>query len=108
MAGQQMPARWFREFMAFDPSAELRRIECPVLAITGASDLQVEPGDVAEIGRLVRGPFDGRTPEQLTHILRRHDGPPSLSSYRAQLEKQMDAGLVEQVVQWTAEQVHSG
>jgi uncharacterized protein len=95
-----MPARWFREFMAFDPSVDLRRIECPVLAITGASDLQVEPGDVAEIGRLVQGPFEGRTPAGLTHVLRTHDGPPSLSSYRAQLEKPMDADLVGQVVAW--------
>ena len=99
---QKMPARWFREFMAFDPSADLKRIECPVLAITGEKDLQVEPADVAEIGRLVGGPFTGSTPANLTHVLRTDDGPPSLAGYRAQLEKPIDATLVEQVVAWSA------
>jgi hypothetical protein len=73
-----------------------------VLAITGEKDLQVEAADVAEIGRLVGGPFTGSTPANLTHVLRTDDGPPSLAGYRAQLEKPIDAGLVEQVVAWSA------
>jgi uncharacterized protein len=99
---QKMPARWFREFMAFDPSADLTRIECPVLAITGEKDLQVEPEDVAEIGRLVGGPFMGSTPANLTHVLRTDKGPPSLGGYRAQLERPIEATLVEQVAAWSA------
>ena len=102
VGSEKMPARWLREFMAFDPSADLKRIECPVLAITGEKDLQVEAADVAEIGRLVGGPFTGSKPANLTHVLRTDDGPPSLAGYRAQLEKPIDATLVEQVVAWSA------
>ena len=39
----KLPARWFREYMAYDPEPDLRAIQCPVLAITGTSDLQVDP-----------------------------------------------------------------
>jgi pimeloyl-ACP methyl ester carboxylesterase len=100
---QKLPARWFREIMAFDPAVPLREIECPVLAITGESDLQVDAADVWEMVRLVRGPFEGHTPAKLTHVLRTHDGPPSLGSYREQLREPMDAALVEQVASWTAD-----
>ncbi len=34
---------WFRFFLKHDPSATLRRVKCPVLAIFGANDLFVPP-----------------------------------------------------------------
>jgi uncharacterized protein len=100
--GRRLPARWLREFMGYDPAAHLRRVRCPVLAITGAKDLQVEPGDVARIGDLVGGAFEGEVPEDLTHVLRRHPGPPSLSTYRAQLREPVDPWLLGRVADWTA------
>ena len=50
-----LPARWFREYMAYDPALDLAAIRCPVLAITGRSDLHVDPDDVERIGALVAG-----------------------------------------------------
>ncbi len=100
--GRRLPARWLREFMAYDPAVDLPGGRCPVLAVTGAKDLQVEPGDVARIGELVGGPFEGEVPEDLTHILRRHPGPPSLSTYRAQLREPVNAWLLERVAAWVA------
>ena len=38
--------------------------------MTGAKDIQVDAADVAAIGRMVTGPFDGETPDDLTHVLR--------------------------------------
>lgn len=96
----ELPARWFREYMAYDPAPDLVRIRCPVLAITGRKDLQVDPEDVERIGELVTAPFGGRAPDELTHHLREHPGPPSLGTYPAQLKKPVDAGLVEQVAAW--------
>lgn len=32
---------WYRDFIAFDPRANLRRLRMPVLAVNGANDLQV-------------------------------------------------------------------
>ncbi len=34
---------WFRFFIAYDPKLAISKIQCPVLAITGAKDLQVPP-----------------------------------------------------------------
>ena len=35
---------WFRFFMEYDPSAALRKVRCPVLAMIGSLDMQVDPG----------------------------------------------------------------
>ena len=101
--GKKLPARWLREYMAYDPAADLPRVRCPVLAITGAKDLQVDPEDVSRIGALVAGPFDGEIPADLTHVLRRQAGPPSLSAYRALLRGPVDAALLDRIASWTAE-----
>lgn len=34
---------WFRTFIALDPAVYLRKVRCPVLALWGANDLQVDP-----------------------------------------------------------------
>jgi pimeloyl-ACP methyl ester carboxylesterase len=98
----RLPARWFCEFMAYDPAPDLAAIACPVLAITGAKDLQVDPGDVGRMGELVAAPFEGHTPADLTHFLRTDAGPPSIKTYPEQLRRPVDADLVEQVAAWTA------
>ena len=43
----KLNAKWFREFMAFEPAEALRRAAVPMLAITGTKDIQVNPDDVA-------------------------------------------------------------
>ena len=100
--GADLPARWLREYMAHDPTDDLRAIRCPVLAITGRNDVQVDPDDVARLGQLLDGPFSGATPEALTHILRRHPDPRGLATYPAQLEHPVDPELLGQVGTWVA------
>ena len=34
---------WFRHFLTYDPAPVLKRVKCPVLAINGEKDLQVDP-----------------------------------------------------------------
>jgi hypothetical protein len=34
---------WFRYFLTYDPQPALRKVHCPVLAINGEKDLQVDP-----------------------------------------------------------------
>jgi uncharacterized protein len=36
---------WFKYFLAYDPRPTLRKVKCPVLALNGAKDLQVPPGE---------------------------------------------------------------
>jgi uncharacterized protein len=96
---QSIPARWMREFMSYDPAGDLPAIRCPVLAITGGNDVQVDAGDVERIGALVEGPFTGLTPETLTHLLRT-DPKPGLAGYRSQLKRPVDAQLLRTVAAW--------
>lgn len=100
--GQQLPASWFREYMAYDPVADLSAIAVPVLAITGRSDLQVDPADVAAIGRHVAGPFTGETPDHLTHLLRIDRHPPSLRRYTEQIGRPVDDAVIARVAGWTS------
>jgi pimeloyl-ACP methyl ester carboxylesterase len=97
-----LPARWFREFMTYDPAGDLRAVTCPVLAITGRKDLQVDADDVERIGSLVAGEFTGSTPAELTHVLRVQSGRPSLAAYRSLLRRPVDAALLETVSTWVA------
>ena len=97
-----LPARWFREYMAYEPALDLRAIRCPVLAITGRSDIQVEPDDVERIGDLVAGSFTGSTPDDLTHVLRKDSRRPSLATYPSQLRRPVDAELLETVSEWVS------
>jgi len=93
-------ARWFREYMTYDPTEDLATIDRPVLAITGANDIQVDPDDVARIGGLVTGNFDGDVPADLTHILRRDSSAPSLRAYRKQFRQPVDPWVVDRVSEW--------
>jgi pimeloyl-ACP methyl ester carboxylesterase len=104
MGLRRFPARWFREYMRYDPAGDLAAIGCPVLAITGSNDIQVDPGDVDRIGELVPGPFTGLEPAGLTHVLRTH-ARAGISSYSAQLKGPVDAGLLVTIGAWLTEKL---
>lgn len=40
---ETMTTPWFRFFITYDPSTAIREVECPVLAINGEKDIQVDP-----------------------------------------------------------------
>ena len=100
--GEELPALWLREFMAYDPARDLPSVRCPILAVTGRKDVQVDPDDVERMRALVTAPFDGETPAELTHLLRRSAGRPGLDSYPAQLAQPVDPSLLQRVVSWTS------
>ncbi|MER7010686.1 alpha/beta hydrolase [Saccharopolyspora sp. NPDC000359] len=100
--GLPVNTRWFREMLAHDPRAVLRDVDVPVLAITGGKDVQVDPADLAEIRRLVPGDVEVHQIPDLTHLLRRDPGRPSVRSYRRLLRRPVDAELLAQVTGWLA------
>jgi uncharacterized protein len=100
ISGARINARWTREFMAHDPRDDLRRIPVPVLAVTGEKDLQVDSGDLDVIAAMVPGGATVHRVPDLTHTLRRQAGPPSLNRYRKELQKPVDAGLLDTVCAW--------
>lgn len=40
---KQVNSRWFRHFLRYEPAETLKKVHCPVLALNGSVDLQVDP-----------------------------------------------------------------
>jgi alpha-beta hydrolase superfamily lysophospholipase len=100
--GRRINAKWFREFLDYDPAADLTRLRMPVCALTGGKDLQVDPDDLDRIAALVQGPVDTHRPADVTHLLRREDGPASLRTYKKQVRRPVDPQVVQIVTDWLA------
>ena len=101
--GQKVNARWFRDFIRYDPAPVLARITVPVLAITGGHDLQVPPEDVAAIGRLVQGPFDGHVTGDLSHLLRPDPDRKGPFGYRRALRQPVSPEVLALITAWATE-----
>lgn len=100
IGGQKLNARWHREFMAHDPCTDLAQITVPVLAVTGAKDLQTKPSDLRVLAGLVRGPVEVHEIDDLTHILRHQPGRASLDAYKKELRQPVDERVLTLVADW--------
>ncbi|MFD6613303.1 alpha/beta fold hydrolase [Micromonospora chalcea] len=106
VGGQRLNARWFREFLRYDPRPDLARVDAPVLALTGDKDLQTDPADLPVIAAHAGGPVRTGVLPDVTHVLRRQPGPPSLRAYRDEAKQPLDPSVVEPVLSWLA--AHTG
>ena len=102
--GVRVNAKWFREFMAFEPAEALRRAAVPVLAITGSKDVQVDPDDVERMARVVPTAFTGHVVDDVTHLLRTESGPASFRTYKQQARQPLDQRVCDLVTDWISEQ----
>jgi hypothetical protein len=99
----KLNARWFREFMVYDPAADLPKIQAPVLAITGSKDIQVDPADLGRMAGLVTTEFESHAVPDLTHILRAEPGEPTLSTYQQQVSQPVDSRVLRIISEWLGE-----
>lgn len=102
VSGIRVNARWWREFLGHDPAPDYAKIDTPVLALTGGHDLQVPPEDVAAIGRLVQGPFDGHVVGDLSHLLRPDPDRKGPLGYRRAVRQPVSAEVLALITAWTA------
>ena len=102
--GARLNARWFREFMAYDPTSDLSRITVPVLAITGGHDLQVPPDDVDAIGHLVRGEFSGHVAGDLSHLLRPDPETRGPRGYKRAVKQPVSPEVLSLITEWITAQ----
>jgi uncharacterized protein len=98
--GTRVNARWTRDFVTYDPAPVLARITVPVLAITGAHDLQVPPEDVEVMGRLVQGPFEGHVVADLSHLLRPDPDSIGPRGYRRQARQPVSPEVLRLITDW--------
>ena len=106
--GQRVNAKWLREHFDYTPLETLRDVTCPILAITGEKDIQVDPQDVVRIAEHAKGDVEYHIVPNLTHILRLDDGPPSILSYKKLLKKDMDPLLLDTIYNWLKTKVAAG
>jgi pimeloyl-ACP methyl ester carboxylesterase len=102
MQGIRVNARWYREFLAYDPAPYLRRVTAAVLAITGGHDMQVPPEDVETIGSLVGGPFEGHVAGDLSHLLRPDPGWAGPRRYRRAVRQPVSPEVLAIITGWVA------
>lgn len=67
-------AKWFREHLQYDLLADLTRLECPVLAVTGSSDLQADPAKLTRLQQLAAGNVRAKVIEGMDHGLKQDAG----------------------------------
>ncbi|RUL88774.1 alpha/beta hydrolase family protein [Tautonia sociabilis] len=48
LAVERLQAPWFQFFLEYDPKSALKRVRCPVLALFGEKDVQVDPAQNAK------------------------------------------------------------
>lgn len=100
LGGAKVNARWFREFMAYDPRPDLRRITVPVLAVAGGKDLQAPPEDLAVVGALLGDLATTVLLDDVSHLLRSQPGRATLRSYRRDVTRPVDPRVLGAVVDW--------
>lgn len=93
-------AKWLREMMAYDPAIDFPKIKAPILAITGSKDIQVPPDDLKRMQQLARAPIQTYCIENLTHIIRKDIGVPSIASYTRLLQQPCDQETLDIMVDW--------
>jgi pimeloyl-ACP methyl ester carboxylesterase len=98
--GQKLNAKWVREFLAYDPAPDLAKVRVPVLAITGANDIQVDPDDLRLIAKLVPADVESHVVPDVTHLLRADPARAGLKDYRKQAKRPIDPRVVGYMTAW--------
>ncbi len=109
MMNQTIPVRWFRSHFDLDLRAVSAAVPCPVLALAGAKDSQVPPGDAEAIAGGIRQAAAGRGDSldvtamvvpDLTHVLRRSAGTGAPGEYAQMVQQPMDPEVRRLVADW--------
>lgn len=103
VAGKRINARWFREFLDYDPVPVFERIAVPILALTGGSDLQVPPDDVDRIKSLVLGACDARIVGDISHMLRPDPERKGPRGYRQAVREPVSSEILTSISEWIRE-----
>lgn len=104
----QITSPWFRFFLNFQPKQVLEKVHCPVLALNGENDLQVEPkANLKAIGEaLEKGgnhQFTLKEMPRLNHLFQESDTG-KVSEY-AQLEETFSPLALKEISSWILERV---
>lgn len=105
--GRMVNAKWMREFLIHDPRTDLAVLKVPTLALTGSSDVQVDPEDIDVMARLAPEHVDAMVLDGLSHLLRPDLSGSGLKGYRKQAKQPVDTQVLEIVSNWLSEQART-
>lgn len=96
-------APWMRYFLAVDPAVYLTKVKCPVLALDGTKDLQVNAeanlaGIKASLEKAGNKHFEVVTLDGLNHLFQKA-GTGAVSEY-SQIEETVDPVALDKVTTW--------
>lgn len=97
---RKVEAKALRELMAVDPRLVYATVTVPTLLFGGEKDLQCDPDDVALIAAQLGDLAVAHVEKDLTHILRKDEGPASFLAYRRLLKSPMDPCVAEHALAW--------
>ena len=100
----KVPVRWLKELLAHDLEGWMRKVRIPVLAISGAKDIQCLPSDGHRIEELAQGPVEVHCLDDLTHILRSDTEPGSFRRYEKIISNEMDPRIMLLCLDWVSRQ----
>jgi pimeloyl-ACP methyl ester carboxylesterase len=103
---QQLNSPWFRYFLKFEPTSSLEKVTCPVLAINGAKDLQVDaelnlPMIETALQKAGNQDFKLISIPELNHLFQRCQTG-SVSEY-VEIEETFDPATLELMADWILE-----
>ncbi len=101
LQGQKVNAKWMREFIAYDPLPALETTNTPIIAITGAKDIQVDPADLVNVADILGDRGETHLIPDLDHLLRYEAAPISNpKKYKKQAGQPIDQRVTTTLVTW--------
>ena len=94
---------WFRFFIGFDPATVWCRVKCPVLALNGGKDLQVDPSqNLPAIGAALKKARNKKVTvkvfPELNHLFQ-HAGTGAVGEYES-IEETFAPAVMEVIAEW--------
>ena len=77
-----------------------RQSNVPALLIGGSKDFQCDPRDVVKIENIYGGSAEAHIVEDMSHLLRKEEGEPSVFNYRVQLKETIMPEVLEFIRQY--------
>lgn len=81
-------AKWYREHFAYNVLEDLKKIECPTLAVTGSKDAQANPDRVPKFVELIGDRAEYRIIDNMNHILRKQEADVSVLQLTKEYKRQ--------------------
>ncbi|MDZ5609812.1 alpha/beta fold hydrolase [Bacillus pseudomycoides] len=96
--GAKVNAKWVREQLQYNVVTYLEQVSCPVLAITGDSDIQVPPEHAKLIASYVNGEAEWHIIPNMNHILRNYEHKHTMIRLMKEYKGLMDKSIEEELL----------